>query len=132
MDLYLVRHGESDIPHDTVQSDYPLSALGREQALRVAERFRGLAIDHLISTPYKRTLETARAIAEATGTAVIEEPGLGAVDAGRLATTPYSQRRERWPEYFANPSPLQDYRAFGGEGPAEFYERVTGAFVERI
>jgi broad specificity phosphatase PhoE len=35
-------------------------------------------------------------------------------------------------EYYANPSPLQDFSAFGGESAAQFSERVTAAFVERI
>ena len=132
MDLYLVRHGESDIPEDAVQTDFPLSPLGREQAARVGQRFASLKIDHLITTPYKRTQETAQAIAATTGVSAIEEPGLGAVDPGDLGRTPFSQRKQRWPEYYQNPSPLQDYRPFGGEGPNAFYERVTGAFVERI
>lgn len=132
MDLYLVRHGESNIPADSVQSDYPLSELGREQAARVGERFRGLHIDRLITTPYKRTQETAAAIAASTGVECVEEPGLGAIDAGEMQRTPYSQRKERFPEFFAAPSPLMDYAPFGGEGASAFYERVTGAFVQTV
>jgi broad specificity phosphatase PhoE len=132
MNLYLVRHGESEIPAGQVQFDYPLSPLGREQAARVAERFRGLVLDQLITTPFRRTQETAAAIAATTGVAWMEEPGLGAVDAGELQRTPYEQRRERFPQYYANPSPLQDFSAFGGESAAAFFERVASAFVERI
>lgn len=132
MDLYLVRHGESAIPVNGVQSAYPLSDLGREQARRLGERFRGLAIDHLVTTPYKRTQETARAIAAVTGVGAIEVPSLGTVDAGGLGIAPFSERRQRWPEYFENPSPLLDYEPFGGEGPKAFNERVTEAFVEQV
>jgi broad specificity phosphatase PhoE len=133
MDLYLVRHGESNIPVDAVQHDYPLSELGREQARRVGERFRGLHIDRLVTTPYKRTQETAGAIAAPTGVQWIEEPGLGAIDAGEMHRVPYSQRKERWPEFYDRPpSPKMDYSHFGGESAEGFYERVTGAFVERI
>ncbi len=132
MDLYLVRHGESNIPQDSVQHDYPLSPLGRLQARRLGERFRGLHIDRLITTPFRRTQETATAIAATTGVQMIEEPALGAIDAGELHRTPYSQRRERFPEFFANPSPLLDYAPFGGESAQAFAERVTGAFVEKI
>jgi broad specificity phosphatase PhoE len=132
MDLYLVRHGESDIPNDAVQLDYPLSSLGREQAQRLGGRFSGMHIDRLITTPFRRTQETAAAVAERTDVQVVEEPGLGAIDAGELPTVPYSQRRERFPEFYANPSPLLDYSSFGGESAARFFERVTGAFVERI
>lgn len=132
MDLYLVRHGESEIPADSVQSDYPLSVLGREQAARVGERFRGLPIDRLLTTPFRRTQETAAAIATTTGVQVIEEPGLGAIDAGEMQRTPYSQRKARFLEFFAAPSPLMDYAPFGGESAGVFYERVTGAFVEGV
>lgn len=133
MNLYLIRHGESDIPEDAVQSDYPLSPLGVEQARLLGERFRGMTIDRLITTPYKRTSETAAAIAATTSVQATEEPGLGAIDAGEMSRTPFSQRTERWPEYFAKaPSPLMDYAYFGGESAAAFSERATSAFVEKI
>jgi probable phosphoglycerate mutase len=132
MDLYLVRHGESNIPPDAIQHDYPLSPLGVAQARRLGERFRGMRIDRLITTPFQRTRQTAAAVAETTGVPLIEEPGLGAIDAGEMHTTPYSRRKERWPEFFKNPSPLMDYAPFGGESAQAFFERVTGAFVERI
>jgi len=133
MDLYLVRHGESNIPLDTVQSDFPLSPLGVEQAQRLGARFAGVPIDYLITTPYQRTQQTAAAIAQAAGVDVVEEPGLGAIDAGELMRVPFSQRRERWPDFYAGPvSPLMDYSHFGGESAAAFYERITSSFVERI
>ena len=108
MNLYLVRHGESDIPADAIQHDYALSPLGREQARRLGQRFRGLHIDHLITTPYRRTRETAAAIAAVTDVSAIEEPGLGAIDAGEMHRVPYSRRQERWPEFYRKPSPLLD------------------------
>lgn len=132
MNLYLVRHGESEIPQGRVQLDFPLSALGREQAARLGERFRGMPLDRLITTPYRRTQETATAIAATTGVEWVEEPGLGAVDAGELQRIPHAEQRLRFPEFYASPSPLQDYAAFGGESAAAFFERVAGAFVERI
>jgi len=133
VNLYLIRHGESDIPADRVQHDYPLSALGREQARRLGERFRGLSIDRLITTPFQRTQETAAAIADVAGLTVFEEPGLGAIDAGEMHNIPFSRRKERWPEFFAKPpTPAMDYAHFGGESAQSFYERATGAFVERV
>lgn len=74
-DRCLVRHGESDISAGSIQHEYPLSELGREQARLVGER---------------------------------------------------------WPEFFANPSPLLDYAHFGGESATAFYERVAASFVETI
>lgn len=133
MELYLVRHGESEIPVDRVQHDYPLSELGREQAQRVGERFRGVRPDRLVTTPFNRTRETARAIAATTDVEPAEAPGLGAIDPGDLARVPYSQRKERWPEFWSRPpNPALDYSHFGGESAQGFYERVTAAFVEDV
>lgn len=99
----------------------------------MGERFRGLAIDHLITTPYQRTRATAAAIAARSGVSVMEEPGLGAIDAGELLHVPFSQRKERWPKFYAGPvSPLMDYSHFGGESAGGFYERVTASFIERV
>lgn len=132
MDLYLVRHAESEIPLDAIQTDYPLSALGQEQARRLAERFREARIDRLITTPYQRTRQTAEQIARVAGIVAEEEPAFGAIDPGELGRTPFSQRQQRFPEYYKNPSPLLDYRPFGGEGPQEFSQRVIAAFEEKI
>lgn len=132
MNLYLVRHGESAIPEGSVQLDYPLSALGREQAARLGERFRGMTLERLITTPYRRTQETAAAVAVTTGVAAIEEPGLGSIDAGELQRIPYAEQRERFPEFYGRTLPLQDFSLAGGESAGAFFERVTRAFTEQI
>jgi broad specificity phosphatase PhoE len=132
MDLYLVRHGESDIPPDTFQSDFPLSDLGRMQAAAMAKRFVDVRIDHLLTTPYLRTTETAEAIARVAGIEVIEEPGLGAFRAGGFHDVPVSKARDAYPEWFEKTYPLQSYELAGGESAAAFFERVTEAFVEKV
>jgi len=132
MDLYLIRHGESDIPPDTFQDDYPLSDLGLHQAEAMAQRFRDVRVDHLITTPYLRTRQTAEAIARATGVTAIEEPGLGAFKAGGFHAVPVSKAREAYPDWFEKTYPLQSYELAGGESAAAFFERVTEAFIEKV
>lgn len=132
MELYLIRHGESDIPPDTFQNDFPLSALGRNQAAEVAKRFRDVRVDHLMTTPYLRTMETAEAIARVTGVEAIEEPGLGSFRAGGFHDVQVSKAREAYPEWFEKTYPLQSYELAGGESAAAFFERVTEAFVEKV
>ncbi len=132
MDLYLVRHGESDIPPDTFQSDYPLSPLGLRQADACGARFADVRIDHLLTTPYLRTAKTAEAIARVAGLNAIEEPGLGAFVAGGFHEVPVSKAREAYPDWFEKTYPLQSYELAGGESAAAFFERVTEAFVEKI
>ena len=132
MELYLVRHGESDIPPDTFQNDFPLSELGLRQAAAMAERFHEVRIDHLITTPYLRTAQTAEAIARVAGVTAIEEPGLGAFQAGGFHGVPVSKARDVYPEWFEKVYPLQTYELAGGESAAAFFERVTEAFVEKV
>ncbi len=132
MDLFLVRHGESDIPPDTFQNDYPLSQLGLRQAAAMAERFPDVRIDHLITTPYLRTAQTAEAVANVAGITMIEEPGLGAFRAGGFHDVPVSKAREAYPEWFEKAYPLQTYELAGGESAAAFFERVTEAFIEKV
>lgn len=132
MELYLIRHGESDIPPDTFQNDFPLSELGRKQAAALAERFRDVRIDHLITTPYLRTSQTAEAIARVAGVTAIEEPGLGAFHAGGFHDVPVSRAREAYPEWFETVYPLQTYELAGGESASAFFERVTEAFLEKV
>jgi broad specificity phosphatase PhoE len=132
MDLYLIRHGESDIPPDTFQDDFPLSPLGRKQAAEMAKRFADVRVDHLMTTPYLRTAETAEAIARVAGVSAIEEPGLGSFRAGGFHDVPVSKAREAYPEWFEKTYPLQSYELAGGESAAAFFERVTEAFVEKV
>jgi probable phosphoglycerate mutase len=62
-EIWLVRH--ADCYQDLVDaSDPPLSALGRDQAKRLAERVRRAKPAAIYSSPYRRALETARAIGD--------------------------------------------------------------------
>ena len=62
-EIWLVRH--ADCYEDMAEGDDPpLSALGRKQAGLLAQRVRTLKPAAVYSSPYRRALETARAIAE--------------------------------------------------------------------
>src|SRR5579864_5031409 len=60
-EVWLVRH--ADCYRDmTTTEDPPLSALGRQQASRLAERVRRVRHTAVYSSPYRRAMETANAI----------------------------------------------------------------------
>jgi probable phosphoglycerate mutase len=62
-EIWLVRH--ADCYDDLVETeDPPLSASGREQARRLGERVRRFVPAAVISSPYRRAMETARAITD--------------------------------------------------------------------
>jgi 2,3-bisphosphoglycerate-dependent phosphoglycerate mutase len=62
-EIWLVRH--ADCYENLVDaSDPPLSKLGRDQAKRLAERVRRANPAAIYSSPYRRALETAKAIGD--------------------------------------------------------------------
>lgn len=64
MIIYFVRHGEGIHNANNLYSrpDFELTENGKEQARAVAERIRHLSIDLIVSSPYKRTLQTMEII----------------------------------------------------------------------
>lgn len=72
MHLYFIRHGESTSNYEeliTGQQDVPLTELGREQARQAGRDIlaQGIKIDHIISSPLERAINTARLIAHEIG-----------------------------------------------------------------
>ena len=62
-EIWLVRH--ADCYQDLVETrDPPLSKLGREQATRLAARVRRAQPAAVYSSPYRRAVETAKAISD--------------------------------------------------------------------
>ena len=62
-EIWLVRH--ADCYQDLVETlDPPLSRMGREQSTRLAERVRRAQPAAVYSSPYRRAMETAKAISD--------------------------------------------------------------------
>ena len=62
-EIWLVRH--ADCYRDMTEvDDPPLSALGREQAQRLAQRLNHIKPAAVYSSPYRRAMETARCITD--------------------------------------------------------------------
>jgi len=89
MDLLLIRHGQSEAyvegrPFALIDGhgDPPLSALGRDQAGKVADRLAGAGIDAIYVTTLCRTAQTAAPLAERLGLAPVVEADLREVHLG--------------------------------------------------
>lgn len=81
MEIIFIRHGEPDwTPDNRAANDPGLTALGHEQARRVAERFGDGGFDHLWVSPARRARETAAPVVEALGMAPVVHDWL--VEAG--------------------------------------------------
>ncbi|MEU0677459.1 bifunctional RNase H/acid phosphatase [Streptomyces sp. NPDC006172] len=102
--LVLLRHGETPLtPQKRFSgsggSDPSLSAVGREQAERVAAALaRRGTIQHIVASPLARTRETADAVAARLGLEVTVEDGLRETDFGAWEGLTFGEVRERHPE----------------------------------
>lgn len=85
MKIFLCRHGRTDYnDKDIVQGhmDVELNSRGEQQAAKLAERIRGLNIDHLYSSPLSRALQTADEVSSRTGLEINTLEDLKEVDQG--------------------------------------------------
>jgi 2,3-bisphosphoglycerate-dependent phosphoglycerate mutase len=138
-ELYLVRHGASadaiegeDFEFIEGQGDPPLSAVGREQAERVAERLSRHTFDALYVTTLRRTVETAAPFIARTGLTPQIEPDLREVFMGEWEGGQFRQKVAD-----ADPVAVQMLTEErwdvvpGAEASADFSTRIHGA-IERI
>ena len=73
MDIYIVRHGETQWNKEEVfrgRKDIPLNEAGRKQAEHAGAYFAGIPVKRIISSPLARAVETAEGIGTATGVPV--------------------------------------------------------------
>jgi 2,3-bisphosphoglycerate-dependent phosphoglycerate mutase len=88
-DLIIVRHGESapyrtgvEVPQWNGHGDPELAPVGREQAVRLADRLQQHQIDAIYVTPLQRTSQTIAPLAERLGITPVVEPDLREVHLG--------------------------------------------------
>jgi broad specificity phosphatase PhoE len=100
-----MRHADVENPHRVLYGylpGFPLSALGRSQAIAVGQSLRNTGLRRIVHSPLDRTRETAELVNAQLPTPVplIPEPALREAEIGRyLQGVPYWQipiRRPRW------------------------------------
>ena len=101
MKLILARHGQTeDNRLGNIQGvgSAPLNEMGRRQAAMLARALRADAPFALYSSPLRRAMETAQAVAELAGVEIVTDDGLTEMDVGEFDGLSGSQLRERFPE----------------------------------
>ena len=126
--LYLIRHGRTawnDEGRLQGWSDEPLDAQGRAQAAALADWLRPVAFDAIYSSPLRRALDTAQAVADPHTLPVQLDDRLRERNVGDWAGLTLDQARATAPERFAG-----DWRqagAPGGEAQSALTARVAAA-----
>jgi broad specificity phosphatase PhoE len=123
--LLLVRHGVTQYNTDQIfmgHDPVPLSATGRLQVGRLAERLCGMPPMRMISSDILRTRQSAEIISARLGSSFETSAELREVDVGRAKGLTYRDAAERWPGVF---DPSGEERFPGGESFAEVADRAT-------
>ncbi|MFJ9720545.1 bifunctional RNase H/acid phosphatase [Streptomyces sp. NPDC101213] len=130
----LLRHGETPLTPEkrfsgSGGSDPALSAIGREQAERVAAALaRRGTVQHVVSSPLARTRETAATVAARLGLEVAVDDGLRETDFGAWEGLTFGEVRERHPQdlnaWLADP---EAEPTGGGESFAATATRIAAA-----
>lgn len=132
MRLLLIRHGRTAWNQEQRMqgsgSDIELDSTGREQAGKIAQALQKVPLMAVYSSPLKRAVATAQAIASPHGLEVRTEPGLEEIDAGIIDGMPLSELREKhggfWHDWlFAGGVP----RWPGGESLQDLQDRAMKA-----
>jgi broad specificity phosphatase PhoE len=129
MRIFLARHGETtwNVEHRLQgRADIGLTARGEEHARALAALLRPEPIDAVFASPLRRSLDTARPLAEARRLALTVRPELVEMNYGILEghtpADPDPEIRRLWNARKENPL---EFRAPGGETYAEVRERVA-------
>jgi probable phosphoglycerate mutase len=118
--VYLARHGEtawSLSGQHTGRTDLPLTARGEENARRLGERLRGLALARVLTSPLKRAADTCALAGFGTAAAIdddLREWDYGGYEGRRTAEI--RAERPGW-QIFRDGCP-------GGESPDEIGRRA--------
>ncbi|MPQ97560.1 bifunctional RNase H/acid phosphatase [Modestobacter sp. I12A-02628] len=127
---HLLRHGRTVHTGErrfSGRNDLPLSPEGRAEAEAAAARLAGLGIEVVISSPLRRTRETAEIVAAALGLPVELDDGLVEMDFGLFEGLSGAEARAAHPEEHRRWAGDVTVAPPGGESIAAVADRVRAA-----
>ena len=132
--MIFVRHGYSvanEQERFAGHSDFPLAAIGLEQAKYVADYIvKNEKIDKIYSSGLLRTTQTVQPTADALGLPVIADHGLREIYAGAWEGMKFVDIFNQYNDDFSIwLNDLANVRCTGGESAKELFERVSDAVV---
>ncbi len=137
--LILLRHGETQHTADKKFSgpggpeDPPLIEAGVEQVRRAARALSEMGgVDVLLSSPLRRTLETAEVVAASLGLPVEVEEGFQECDFGAWDGHTLPEVETDWPDEIAAWLGSRTVRPPGGESVTDVQKRVEAALASTL
>ncbi len=134
IELCLFRHGRTTWNASRRwqgHADIDLDALGRAQALAVADRVMGMDPQALYSSDLRRCHDVAAAISDSTGVPIQLDQRLRERDVGEWSGLTREEVAERFPQQWKKWNDFEDVRSGGAESSAEMWARVA-AFLDHV
>lgn len=137
-EIFFVRHGETDsnlrgLLHG--RTDVPLTAVGEQQARRVAARLAEIGDMHaLYTSPLRRAAATASAIGRVLNLPPLALPDLSEFDFGDFEGATLGNVQSEHPGIFIRIRDLSDddFRFPNGESRREFHRRVQSVISDLL
>ncbi len=137
--LVLVRHGATShtagkrFSGGLASSNPGLTDEGRAQVREVAEWLAplGEALEAVVSSPVRRTRESAEILADRLALDLVEEPGFAEMEFGVWDGLTFAEVRERYPDQIQGWLGALDVAPHGGESFSEVEKRVLSG-LERV
>lgn len=122
--VFLLRHAESTVDPDLPESDWPLSEAGFQQARELCTTLASLGIEHVVSSPFVRAVDTVRPFCKAAGVDLQIDRGLRERRlSGRWIRDFEGILRKTWEDF--------ELALPGGESSRECQERIVNC-VSRL
>ena len=128
MELYLIRHGETNYNKENrLQGDLNtrLNEVGRGQAMAVSKEIAELDIDIIISSPQRRAIDTAEIIASRINKEIIIYENLRERSFGILQGMLFSEILDRYPKFLEIVASENSGQIEGVETLLEIEKRVS-------
>jgi len=140
--ILLARHGETDWNREgrfQGHADPPLNATGRAQAAELAAELKAVGIAAVYSSPLRRALETAQAVAAEHGLDPVAVDALREVDVGSWQgltrveiETQFPEQFARWLDYDQGWEDGESYEEMGRRAVAALLELALAHEGERV
>lgn len=126
----LLRHGETPMSIEkrfSGRGDAELTERGEAQAAAAAKRLAGGVVDAVVSSPLRRTMQTATILADLIGLDVEVDDGLAETDFGEWEGSTFAEIAKRWPDELRTWLDDPTVAPPGGESLVATARRADGA-----
>lgn len=133
--IYVVRHGQIQLPDDQRryigQLDLPLNEDGIRQAEWLRKRLERAEISAAYCSDLSRSRQTAAIIAANKSVRIVSRPDLREISLGEWEGCTFAEISRQYPhEFKARGADIGYYRVPGGESFADCSRRIVAAFHE--